>query len=1530
MKLAQAHVSGLQPQSLRTNLKSLTRQLLVGAVAAASLASCAQDREDISRVQPNYTKKSELLGREYYLRSTVVQTSFGVGSTFPGAMSKMVRGVFDVQQNALYFYRTYEFMEGSEAYAQKSDVDIPLKDANGKVITHAVPEDYQQISCNVEGKGEECGKASRCANKWRADKWPEEENWHGNCVRLGKKYVYRGAPVLGYPILSHFDIVRGYSTATGEETNVLSENTSDRKWFDREYMRVAWGGQSVVSYDHDVLFDTAAAGGGTVIYEGENAPGGEQFEKGETKLNDTEPQQWFHYIAKVVAAPASTYLEGFGQIPICFFYPWYAGGVYDCNSEELKIRYSFLEVPKYSKEPERAYVARDSSDVEMEKFGYFRTERPVFDIQFGNTHNGAIRRVERHRIWDKYVKCNVNPKDDKGADGKPKCVAASKDTVWRGDFDYSKMTPVPVVYYINADHPRELVAASVEITRRWSEAFDATVTALKGKKPDHPMYILCENSDAGAQAAIAKGMPVAEWSKSGKPGAKFCKEMDKPHLFGDLRWSVMHAVPNPIQVGLYGYGPSAADPITGEVIAASAHAYVGVMKPGAEAALQNLELLAGIKDWNDIKSANEKKFKSYQVNALTLDGPSVGKAPTSLSAVQAEVAAMMDGDVRERLQSEGLPLEDNGGTYAQGRFAKIKQAPELNALVSGDDDGHTIPLRFKDPRVTTAKGPMTYTPDQLQAFSLANWNHTAARQGRENVTRALAEKTIHFQDFADNAILGLADEYGRRYDAEFCKAYAVAPGTLFTAAFSAVGTATCGAEGEYQSAGAGSGRICAKATDGKNYWQTCSTKMLMQKIRIALNKSNGGSPLAESYRVLPGPLYTDNSDPVIRATQELGRPLADSLRAKFKTELLERIYMGTQEHEVGHTLGLRHNFEASTDAMNFNKEFWTAKLKAGSKDEVANPLQQDTYEQAIARVREKQLASVMDYTSKFNGRYAGVGLYDRAAIKFGYGNLVEVFENFKPADLDADPDGVGPLAAAAKYLETPAKSKAGVNMVQHHGNQDMNILNRRLHWSTLPKYFKGVDNMLARKDVSWTELKGDRCSSDGDCGGGKKCAAFGEDKFCRDSTVVEVPYRFCSDEYNGQTPTCATWDEGLDAYEIARNALEDYENYWWFYGWARDSETFHPNNYAARVERAMWTATRQFQFWAVDFATNQKDGWWKKRYGVDFDQDINGGLAGGLATLNTFNTMAQALGRPGCGFFGWNPVKGRYEPYTDVDQAQWTDIKRVDEVMGCRPLYPTYSYDGYQSRPESGGQMYDRLSALAMLTDPTYPSFIATNESEDTRRYLVSFYNVFPRQLTNLLASMSVEDATSYGWQVVAGKNSDDDKLVPRPWVGTEASKGRQLCSSLPTGATDAEREGCLKYDVFPDARPVFPSSRFRMPLQATYYGMAVLTKGFNRTFLDVSRIFLKGHHAQIELPSDLAKEDIATFVDPLSGKTYIAPKVTNEMINPGFLAVKLAEAELKKWTTLGKLQDNYLFSEYQFRVSLLDIMRSMHEVFEQ
>lgn len=1518
--------------------------LLSALLALAS--GCAQDLPDIDRVQPNVTKKADLLGREWYLRTTTVETQTTGASTFPGEMSSLVRGVFEVQERALYFYRTYEFIEGSEAYAQRSDVDTPMIGKDGKPVYWAVPEDYQQIRCTADEQATQCGKDAWCASA-QSPKLAGEEDWAGYCVRKSTRYVFRGAPVLAYPISSHFDITRTYSAATGEESNVIVENTTDRHWYDRSYMRVGWGNQQIMSFDADVSVGATLASGGPgtapVIYEGDNAPAGEGFETGQSKLHDSEPQRWFTFTHRVIAAAQQTFLEGFGAIPICYFYPWYAGGVFDCSSEEIRIRTFFLEVPKFEKEPERAYVARDTNDVEFEKFGYFRTERASYDTQYGNTFAGAIKRVNRHRIWDKYVKCYVNPADAQNADGSPKCQPKSASTVWKGEFDYSKMTPVPIVYYLNDDHPRELVQASIDIGKEWSEPLVETVAFHKGAAPGHPMFIVCENSDAAAKAAIAAGQTVAEWSGS-DVGKRFCKDMDKPHRFGDLRYSFMHAVPQPIQAGLYGYGPSAADPITGEIIAASAHSYAGVMKSGAEAALQGIELLAGVKDFNEIAGANEKVVLMEGKALATAGQPGFG----SVADVQAAVSSLMDPEVRQRLENVGLERTDNASTWAQSRLATIQEHKELDAMLVGDDEGHSMRLLHRDPSAfTAAKAPQALTSQQLQAYSLAAWNHTAARKARQDKLRVLGEKTIHFADFADNAILGLANEYGRQYDEALCKAMAQPGGHLFDGWFAdpanfvseagAVQICPAGsADGDFVSKGVGKGVLCKQntyqlpdTTTANGLVQVnCSTQVLMNALRVAVHRANGGSPLAETYRFLPSALYGSSTDAVVQKTQKLALGIVLPLRDKLKLVLWERIYKGTQEHEVGHTLGLRHNFEASTDALNYHEKYWDLKLKPGS-NEVANPLQQDTEAQALAGIREQQLASVMDYTSKFNGRFASLGHYDRAAIKFGYGDLVEAFNQIQPADLTTDPDGAGPLAPATAYLATPTAQNPSLTTVQFLGNQLGVRLNRRLHYSVLPQYFKGKAGMYDRKNVRWSELRGDACSADSDCSGGKVCAPFGEAKFCANPAVVEVPYRFCSDEWNGQTPTCATFDEGVDAYEITRNALDDYENYWFFWGYSRDSETFHPDNYAARVERQFWTATRQFQFWAVDFATFQKDGWWKNQFGIDYDLDPNGGLSGAYATMLGFNTMAQALGRPTCGWYGRNNQRLRFEPYTDLDNTTFADIRRIIEPQGCRTLYPGWDYNGYTPRPASGGQVYDRLAAYAMLSDPTMVSLVGVNENEDIRRYLVSYHTFFPRQVTNLFAGIAVEEAKHFGWYIVQGKDPNVDELARRTWLGPGSEQTPKRCEDFPTDATAEQKIGCVKYDVFPDARPVFPSSRFRMPLQASYYGMALLSRGYNRSYLDLSRVFLKGNQAKIDLPADLAPEDVAEFADPLSGKVYIAARVDKDMLNPGFLAVQAAKAELAKFKNLEALQDSYLFSDYQFRVSLLDLMRTMHEVYE-
>ena len=56
----------------------------------------------------------------------------------------------------------------------------------------------------------------------------------------GAGNTFKGSPVAAFRITSHFDVRREYNPATGDQNNVIVENTTDRPWFERQYMRVDW------------------------------------------------------------------------------------------------------------------------------------------------------------------------------------------------------------------------------------------------------------------------------------------------------------------------------------------------------------------------------------------------------------------------------------------------------------------------------------------------------------------------------------------------------------------------------------------------------------------------------------------------------------------------------------------------------------------------------------------------------------------------------------------------------------------------------------------------------------------------------------------------------------------------------------------------------------------------------------------------------------------------------------------------------------------------------------------------------------------------------------------------------------------------------------------------------------------------------------------------------------------------------------------------------------------------------------------
>src|SRR5262249_36222697 len=70
----------------------------------------------------------------------------------------------------------------------------------------------------------------------------------------GSKTTNTGEVIAAFDIDKHFDIKHDYNPQTGEELNVIVENDTDRLWYQRQYMRVNWSSNKVVSsYSFDPL-----------------------------------------------------------------------------------------------------------------------------------------------------------------------------------------------------------------------------------------------------------------------------------------------------------------------------------------------------------------------------------------------------------------------------------------------------------------------------------------------------------------------------------------------------------------------------------------------------------------------------------------------------------------------------------------------------------------------------------------------------------------------------------------------------------------------------------------------------------------------------------------------------------------------------------------------------------------------------------------------------------------------------------------------------------------------------------------------------------------------------------------------------------------------------------------------------------------------------------------------------------------------------------------------------------------------------
>lgn len=419
-------------QALRKPIALPTALLLATATLGLLLSGCAQDVGLIDRVQANYVKKQDLAG-VWYEMAIVTDMPSSAGFGFVGQQhfgGKDGKVLFDVQEKYLIVYPYAETVLGGDAKWNKKKVrkywDPALRSAaHGRDVKD---EDFVEVVV--------------------------------------------GNPTAIYPITSHFDIKRNYSASTGAQDNVLAENTTDRPWWQREYLRVDWLGNTLTSFE----FPQGATKYSPVDYY---VP---QDEVSNPNRFYMDPDGgYFHFTRRLFGQPMST--------GACSPYNLAPG---DCAGAEFDVRVSYKRADsRHINDYETLPYPNGGS---QDRFGFFLAERFHFDEDYGLTYTGHDYKAARWNIWQHSKDFHL-PVDDKGKAIEVPCLtnydcAAPQVCDQQAFFtpgqckvgariDYSRRRIRPIVYHISADQPVDHVPAEYETADAWSDVFKETVSWLR-------------------------------------------------------------------------------------------------------------------------------------------------------------------------------------------------------------------------------------------------------------------------------------------------------------------------------------------------------------------------------------------------------------------------------------------------------------------------------------------------------------------------------------------------------------------------------------------------------------------------------------------------------------------------------------------------------------------------------------------------------------------------------------------------------------------------------------------------------------------------------------------------------------------------------------------------------------------------------------------------------------------------------------------------------------------------------------------
>ena len=1244
----------------------------------------------------------------------------------------------------------------------------------------------------------------------------------------GRDPDFRGQPLAAFPIEAHVNVRYDYDTSTGEPLNVRVENSDDQRWYETKYMRVDWS-QNVISQFY--MLDDADLGSG---WRREPAP----FYFQEGAHGEEFPDSWRPQFVHVSEDPDYRYAEEWQDAdgdPVHYMslvtQQLLSPGInclvmgLPCQTAAVTVRNSFLRIP-----PDHQYASATETHAEFDRFGLIR--------QYGRTYvRGGQNKDDVRTFCRTDQDCGIGGACDtevstcvgglssdrgetdfltfyrprhnfwKNALTETTCLADWECTTTGSICDRAaRRCTVPpaerelrqVAYHLNAGFPKHLVTSAFQVIGDWNGVFMEGRRAELGAAAPSGPPISCQNTDptqfcfCGSPHDSGDGTCPYQYDPYQTPSDAAAAGVENPFNCYIRRPEGFTEPTN----------PTAYEDYAAPLVYQHEFAYDEAMGDSEcmfvlKANSCDADPEAACEELGDIRY----QFFNYIDHSIVFFG---GVSIPLMDPKSGELVVSNANMAAESIESIA--------TSAVNYFPVLRGESSTDAYLAGEE------LRTYYERIGRTEHPVGVAASGTDGYSVDD-------PSRPGMPTNLA---AHFRNIMEDARPRFQGLQGREGRAQ------IMSDRMRSLAGTEVESRLMGALGS-------DGREALNAMYDVNRLPA-DTSLLDPEILDQASPFRGNMiEQIQSERTRwtrLGKLFVDPPLDISFQNRNL-QYFADAFEGREDAEAsirMQQMYLrGVMHHEMGHSIGLMHNFAGTFDRNNYHDGYYNIAMDdlalprlddfdrttlGGNADGNVSGQEANNYIAELRRVRNERHArgagitmtsTVMDYHGDL-GILSGLGHYDRGATFFNYFDKLEAF--------DADP------------RHASADSLDGIELSNATGR-------------SLLTYYRGGESCAADTDCAFSAenagagqsvfqrcLKNPRyttvptaCGADSNC----VCSTFDTDfddyvfKFTSlDDSIPYAPdadgdgaldhypvrYLYCNDDRANDISWCSRGDAG----ESFQETVDHFRRQW---------EEGYPLAYYRRFRANGARGGSSVQS-IIDAAKIYQHLFFRYFYEPGFSDETGplGFQDQFMASVDVMNWLTEMVQLPDTGAYAMDTESNVYRRIGDLDDPEAVAAADFSLTPGEGfPLWSEYQ-DGYFGffRTERAGVFYDKYIAMLALAIRDWGFSYTLDE-----RFYINFYDLFPVEMTEFFGGLMIGDAHWYAPRVsMAGGSPEVQNLT---WYrGTCRIDGElKPCRGAQTEVYPGTPIGDTTPEILRDWASILALAQFPVYYDTTYEQRAVI-----------------------------------------------------------------------------------------------------------